>query len=156
MDVRLRVDTRPAHVAQGYPDKKGAALYSNSLGLLFYEPNLVSRTANDQRRAARIGIPSVDSFFGGLIGEAAQTNAETEADNSAGPMSDLIDAKRVRVELPVAGYADAPILDLNPQNPAFHTFAAECGSRFGLGPRPAAAPARAAPPSKAPASRIAK
>ncbi|HYP66687.1 MAG TPA: hypothetical protein VEP67_00370, partial [Thiobacillaceae bacterium] len=54
-DVRMRVDGRSVHVAQGYPEEKGHTQYSNSLGLLFYEPNLVAHVAQDQADSTNTG-----------------------------------------------------------------------------------------------------
>jgi hypothetical protein len=42
-----------------------------------------------------------------------------------------VNARSIRVELAITGYDENPVLDLNPQDPSFHKFAAECSSRFG-------------------------
>ena len=56
-DVRLRVDDRPVHVAQGFPDVEGHQVYTNTLGLLFYEPHTAERAVNDQRERVATGVP---------------------------------------------------------------------------------------------------
>jgi hypothetical protein len=148
MEVRMRVDGRPVHVAQGSPDKKGNSFFANTLGVLFYEPNLVARSARETRNAATTGFAPLDSVLGGFVGAAAQTNAENLASSSAGPLRDAVEAKSIRVELPVNAYVEAPILDLNPQNPMFHTFAMECSSRLGGSSQPRSTPAATtAPPA---------
>lgn len=131
MDVRMRVDGGGVHVAKGYPDKKGNTYFGNSLGLLFYEPGLVARATHDQQDAVTTGILPFDSFVAPLVREAARSAAEDSAASSAGPLREAVDAHSIRVELQVNGYDENPVLDINPQDPAFHKFAVECSGRFG-------------------------
>jgi len=150
-DVRLRVDQRPVHVAQGFPDQQGHTVYTNTLGLLFYEPNLISRSTRQQEDSATTGFAPFDGLIGGMVKQAAQANAQTWAENSAGPLSDLLNATSIRVELPLTNYSQA-ILDLNPQDKVLHPFVTSCSAKFGgASSRPAAQPAPA--PAVAPAPR---
>jgi hypothetical protein len=163
-DVRMRVDDRPVHVAQGYPDQQGHTVYTNTLGLLFYEPNLVSRSTREQQDSATTGFAALDGLVGGMVKQAAQANAQKWADNSAGPLSDLLNATSIRVELPLTNYSQA-ILDLNPQDKVLHKFVSDCSAKFGGGSsRPAAQTAPApqpivrsspAPTQPAPAAKLA-
>jgi hypothetical protein len=130
-DVRLRVDERSVHVAQGFPNKDGHNLYTNTLGLLFYEPHTYERSVRDQQNNVNTGIPALDGMLGGVVKQAAQANARNWQDSSAGPLSDLINARRIRVELPVPTFDPKPVLDLNPQDPVLHKFVSECNAKFG-------------------------
>jgi len=130
-DVRLRVDERSVHVAQGFPNKDGHNLYTNTLGLLFYEPHTFERSVRDQQNNVNTGIPALDGMLGGVVKQAAQANARNWQDSSAGPLSDLINARRIRVELPVPTFDPKPVLDLNPQDPVLHKFVSECNAKFG-------------------------
>ena len=130
-DVRLRVDERSVHVAQGFPNKDGHNLYTNTLGLLFYEPHTYERSVRDQQNNVNTGIPALDGMLGGVVKQAAQANAKNWQDSSAGPLSDLISARRIRVELPLPTFDPKPVLDLNPQDPVLHKFVSECNVKFG-------------------------
>lgn len=129
-DVRMRVDGRSVHVAQGYPEEKGHTQYTNSLGLLFYEPNLVAHVAQDQSDSANTGILGFDRFMAPMVKQAANANAQKWADSSAGPLSDLVNARSIRVELPLTNMGAAPVLDLNPQDKVLHKFVKDCAARF--------------------------
>ena len=129
-DVRLRVDDRPVHVAQGFPNVEGHQQYTNTLGLLFYEPHTAERAVNDQRSAAATGVPALDAMVSGMTKQAAENNAQTWQSNSAGPLSDLVNARSIRVELPVTTFDPKPLLDLNPQDPVLHKFVTDCSAKF--------------------------
>ena len=129
-DVRLRVDDRPVHVAQGFPEVDGHQEYVNTLGLLFYEPHTAERAVRDQENRVATGVPALDGLVGGIVKQAAQSNAETWQSNSAGPLSDRVNARSIRVELPVTTFDPKPLLDLNPQDPVLHKFVKDCNAKF--------------------------
>ena len=129
-DVRLRVDDRAVHVAQGFPDVEGHQVYTNTLGLLFYEPHTAERAVNDQRERVTTGLPALDGLVSGIAKQAAETNAQTWQDNAAGPLSDLVNARSIRVELPVTTFDPKPLLDLNPQDPVLHKFVTDRSAKF--------------------------
>jgi hypothetical protein len=129
-DVRLRVDDRAVHVAQGFPEVDGHQLYVNTVGLLFYEPQTEQRAIRDQENRVTTGVPALDDLLGGVVKQAAQSNAETWQSNSAGPLSDLVSARSIRVELPVTTFDPKPVLDLNPQDPVLHKFVSNCNAKF--------------------------
>jgi hypothetical protein len=129
-DVRLVVDDHPVHVAQGFPQLDGHQLYTNTLGLLFYEPHTADRAIRDQTNRATTGVAALDGLIGGMVKQAARSNADTWQSNSAGPLSDLVSARSIRVELPVTTFDPKPVLDLNPQDPVLHKFVNECSAKF--------------------------
>ena len=129
-DVRLRVDDRAVHVAQGFPDVEEHQVYTNTLGLLFYEPHTAERAVNDQRERVTTGVPALDGLVSGIAKQAAENNAQTWQDNAAGPLSDLVHARSIRVELPVTTFDPKPVLDLNPQDPVLHKFVTDCNAKF--------------------------
>ena len=129
-DVRLRVDDRPVHVAQGFPEVDGHQVYTNTVGLLFYEPHTEARAVAAQERRVTTGVPALDGLLGGIVKQTAQNNAETWQSNSAGPLSDLVGARSIRVELPVTTFDPKPLLDLNPQDPVLHKFVSDCNAKF--------------------------
>jgi hypothetical protein len=129
-DVRLRVDDRPVHVAQGFPNVEGHQVYTNTLGLLFYEPHTAERAENDQVNRVTTGLPALDGLVSGVAKQAAQSNVQTWQNSAAGPLSDLVNARSIRVELPVTTFNPKPLLDLNPQDPVLHKFVTECNAKF--------------------------
>ena len=129
-DVRLRVDQRPVHVAQGFPEVDGHQEYTNTLGLLFYEPHTAERAVRDQESHATTGIPAVDGLLGGIVQQSARNTVESWQSSAAGPLSDLVTARSIRVELPVTTFSPEPVLDLNPQDPVLHQFVSECNAKF--------------------------
>ncbi len=129
-DVRLRVDDHPVHVAQGFPEVDGHQLYTNTLGLLFYEPHTAERAVRDQEKRVATGVPAIDGLLGGIVKQTAQNNAQTWQSNAAGPLSDLVNARSIRVELPVTTFDPKPLLDLNPQDPVLHRFVNGCNAKF--------------------------
>ncbi len=130
-DVRIRVDTRAVHVAQGFPQIENRQRYTNTLGLLFYEPGTFDRAVRDQQNSVTTGIPAFDGLLGGLVRQSAQANAQAWQDSAAGPLSDLISARSIRIELPVTTFDPKPVLDLNPQDPVLHKFVSDCNAKFG-------------------------
>jgi hypothetical protein len=129
-DVRLRVDDRPVHVAQGFPDVEGHQLYTNTLGLLFYEPRTSQRAVRDQENSVTTGVPALDGLVGGIVKQTAQSTVQTWQSSAAGPLSDLVSARSIRVELPVTTFDPKPLLDLNPQDPVLHKFVSDCNAKF--------------------------
>jgi hypothetical protein len=134
-DVRIVVDGGAVHTAQAWPQKDGHTLYTNNLGLLFYEPNIVSRSMQDQEDNANTGILPLDGLLAPYVKQAAKANAQSWADNSAGPMTTLLNAKSVRIELPITNEAIKPIIDLNPQDKVLHQFVSDCYAKFTSGRR---------------------
>jgi len=139
VDVRVRVDGRGGHVAKGYPDNDQDKLYSNSMGIFFYDPGLIARAAHARELTSRTGTP-LDGLMGPLVKRAAEAEAQEAANSAAGPMSDLLTARSIRVELPIKDDDTEPFLDLNPQDKVLHKFVADCNARFSGGspPPPAA------------------
>jgi hypothetical protein len=129
-DVRIRVDDHPVHVAQGFPDVEEHQVYTNTLGLLFYEPHTAERAENDQVNSVTTGLPALDGLVRGVAKQAAQSNVQTWQNSAAGPLSDLVNARSIRVELPVTTFDPKPVLDLNPQDPVLHKFVTECNAKF--------------------------
>jgi len=129
-DVRLRVDDRAVHVAQGFPDVEGHQLYTNTLGLLFYEPHTAERAVSDQENRVTTGVPALDGLVGGIAKQAAQSTVQTWQSSAAGPLSDLVNARSIRIELPVTTFDPKPLLDLNPQDPVLHKFVSDCNAKF--------------------------
>ena len=129
-DVRIRVDDRAVHVAQGFPNVEGHQLYYNTLGLLFYEPHTSERAVNDQVNRVTTGLPALDGLVSGMAKQAAENNAQTWQNSAAGPLSDLLNAHSIRVELPVTTFDPKPLLDLNPQDPVLHKFVSDCNAKF--------------------------
>ena len=134
-DVRIVVDGGAVHVAQGWPQKDGHTLYTNNLGLLFYEPNIVAHSTQEQEDSANTGILALDGLLAPYVRQAAKANAQDWADNSAGPMTNLVNAKSVRVELPITGKGFKPIIELNPQDKVLHPFLSDCYAKFTSGRR---------------------
>jgi hypothetical protein len=129
-DVRLRVDDRAVHVAQGFPDVEEHQVYTNTLGLLFYEPHTAERAENDQVNKVTTGLPALDNLVGGIAKQAAQNTVQSWQSSAAGPLSDLVNARSIRVELPVTTFDPKPVLDLNPQDPVLHKFVTDCNAKF--------------------------
>jgi hypothetical protein len=129
-DVRLRVDGRAVHVAQGFPNVEGHQLYTNTLGLLFYEPHTAQRAVDDQTNRVTTGMPALDGLVAGVAKQAAQSTVQTWQSSAAGPLSDLVNARSIRVELPVTTFDPKPLLDLNPQDPVLHKFVTDCSAKF--------------------------
>jgi len=132
-DVRMRVDDGTVHVAHGFENVDGHTAYVNWLGLLFYEPGVVARAAREQADSASTGIAAIDGLVGGIVRQQAQANSQQWAESSAGPLSDLLNARSIRVELPFANQATLPVVDLNPQDKVLHGFVQTCNARFAGG-----------------------
>lgn len=129
-DVRLVVDNHPVHVAQGFPEVDGHQQYTNTLGLLFYEPHTAERAVHDQENRVVTGMPAVDGLLGGIVKQSAESNVQAWQSSAAGPLSDLVDARSIRIELPVTTFDPKPVLDLNPQDPVLHAFVNQCSAKF--------------------------
>jgi len=129
-DIRLVVDDRPVHVAQGFPQTDGHQEYTNTVGLLFYEPHTSQRAIRDQENRAATGVAALDGLLGGIVKQSAESNAAAWQSSSAGPLSDLVSARSIRIELPVTTFDPKPVLDLNPQDPVLHKFVSDCNAKF--------------------------
>ena len=81
------------------------------------------------------GIPAFDGLLGGIVRQSAQANAQAWQDSAAGPLSELVSARSIRIELPVTTFDPKPVLDLNPQDPALHKFVSDCNAKFTGGRR---------------------
>ena len=140
-DVNVRIDGQ-AHVAKAWLTQYQGNNVVNEMGLLFYEPGIAARVRGEQRLLVR----GLGDLAGALVGAAADADAEEGIRTSAGPLSDLVTARSIRVELPVQQGSYAASLEVNPQHPVLHELAVRCYERFGgqVTPRPAAAP-RSAP-----------
>jgi hypothetical protein len=130
-DVRMRADNGNVHVAQGYPNEENHTQYSNWMGLLFYQPRLVAQVTQDKEDSANTGVMALDALMAPMVKTAARSSAQTMADNSAGPLTQLETAHSIRIELPVSGAATEPVLDLNPQDSVLHPFVEQCAAKFG-------------------------
>jgi hypothetical protein len=134
-DVRMVVDGGGVHVAKGFANVDGHTVYTNWLGLLFYEPNIVANVARNQEHSATTGIPAIDVLIAPMVRQQAQNSSQEQADNSAGSLSTLVTARSIRVELPLAGVPTQPVLDINPQDGVLHKFVADCNAKFTGGRR---------------------
>ena len=99
--------------------------------MLFYEPGTFDRAVRDQQNSVTTGIAAFDGLLGGLVRQSAQANAQAWQDSAAGPLSDMISARSIRIELPVTTFDPKPVLDLNPQDPVLHKFVSDCNAKFG-------------------------
>ncbi len=129
-DVRLVVDDRPVHVAEGFQEVDGHQSYANTLGLLFYEPHTAQRAVRDQQNSMSTGIPALDGMVRGIVNQTAQSNVDAWQSSAAGPLSDLVSARSIRIELQVTTFDPKPVLDLNPQDPVLHKFVSNCSAKF--------------------------
>ena len=159
-DVVVNVDGR-SHTAKGFPNEEVRSSsngnpYNNQLGIFFYKPDLAIQQTFATERQSRIatGLDSLGSVFNTMVRKAAEIDANDAAAKSAGPLTDLLNAKSIRVEFSIEGqnkkpYLDhKPYLELNPQHPVLHKFVTECAAKMGVGTPPAKA---APPPSTMPA-----
>ena len=134
-DVRMVVDGGSVHVAKGYANVENHTVYTNWLGLLFYEPNIIANVARNQQNSATTGIAALDGLLAPMIKQQAQNNSQQKADSSAGSLSTLVSARSVRVELPLSGVSSQPVLDINPQDEVLHPFVVDCNAKFTSGRR---------------------
>jgi hypothetical protein len=134
-DVRMVVDGGGVHVAKGFANVDGHTVYTNWLGLLFYEPNIIANVARNQEHSATTGIPAIDGLIAPMVRQQAQNSSQEQADNSAGSLSTLVTARSIRVELPLAGVPTQPVLDINPQDGVLHKFVVDCNAKFTSGRR---------------------
>jgi hypothetical protein len=159
-DVQVAVDGG-SHVATGFPNEEGGKKWiPNEMGIFFYKPDLAQQAAAAQRLQLRTGT-GLDSLIGPLVQSAAEAEVSEAQASSGGPVTDLLNAKSIRLDLsigdwdkslpvqspdedlPIRSWDRKPYLDLNPQDPVLHKFVAECATRWGIG----ASPAQAAPPA---------
>jgi hypothetical protein len=134
-DVRMVVDGGGVHVAKGFANVDGHTVYTNWLGLLFYEPNIVANVARNQERSATTGIPALDGLIAPMVRQQAQNNSQQQADSSAGSLSTLVSSRSIRVQLPLASLPSQPVLDINPQDKVLHQFVVDCNAKFTGGRR---------------------
>ncbi len=142
-DVVVKADG-VSHTAKGFPNEESDKLYSNQLGIFFYKPDLAIQQTFATERQIRTGtgLDSLGSLFDSIVRKAAETDANDAAAKSAGPLTDLLNAKSIRVEFSLRDRNDKPYLELNPQDAVLHKFVSECASKLGIGGPPAkAAPA---------------
>ena len=151
--VQVSADGR-SHTAKAFPDEDKDKLYSNSLGIFFYKPDLAKQEAREEELQARSAF-GFDAGADLLIRPripAIQADLEDAAASSGGPVTDLLNAKTLRVDFSIQGWKGRHYVDINPQDPVLHKFVTECAAHFGLGTGAAkpSAPAAAAPVRTAP------
>jgi hypothetical protein len=141
-DVRVEVDGR-SHMATGFPREDEQNRYVNTMGIFFYRPDLAQQAAAAQRLQVRTGT-GLDSLIGPLVQGAAEAEVNDAQATSGGPVTDLLNAKSIRVDLSIQNWNSdkKPYLELSPQDPVLHKFVAECATRWGIG----TPPAKPAPP----------
>lgn len=127
-DVHLNADGKQ-HVATGYPDDDQDKLYNNSAGVFFYAPSLAQTASAARQRQSATGTP-LDGLLGPLVKQAADAEAEQAAADSAGPVTDLLNAHSIRAYLSIVNYDDRPYVELSPQDPVLHKFVADCAAHF--------------------------
>jgi hypothetical protein len=143
-DVNVRMDGQ-SHVAKAWLTQYQGNNVVNEIGVLFYEPGIAARVRGEQR----LQVSGLGDLTGALVGAAADADVQEGIRTSAGPLADLVNARSIRVDLPVQQGNYEASLELSPQNELFHEFAVRCYERFGGRVTPAApstAPRRA--PSK--------
>jgi hypothetical protein len=130
VDVRVSADTAGSHVAKGYPDfKQQEQRYSNSMGIFFYAPGAISQASHSRQMASRTGGP-LDGIVGPYIRRAADAEAQQAANDSAGRVADLLNARTIRIELPIKNLTTGPSVDLNPQDAVIHKYVTDCDSHY--------------------------
>jgi hypothetical protein len=137
-DVNVRMDGT-SHVAKAWLTQYKGYNVVNEMGVLFYEPGLAARVRGEQRLLVR----GLGDLTGALVGGAADADAEEGIRTSAGPLSDLVNAHSIRVELPIHEGSYQATLELSPQSQVFHDFAVRCYEHFGGRVTPPATPAPA-------------
>ncbi|MFN8006026.1 MAG: hypothetical protein U0V70_03135 [Terriglobia bacterium] len=142
-DVVVKADGS-SHTAKGFPNEESEKLYSNQLGIFFYKPDLAIQQTFATERQIRTGtgLDSLGGLFDSMVRKAAEKDANDAAAQSAGPLTDLLNAKSIRVGFSLRDRNDKPTLELNPQDPVLHQFVCECAAKLGIG----TPPAKAAPP----------
>jgi hypothetical protein len=66
---------------------------------------------------------------------AAELELDDAQASSAGPVTDLLKAKSIRLEMSIEH--NRPFVDLNPQDAVLHKFASDCAAKLGIGASPA-------------------
>ncbi len=129
VEVRIRVDGGKVHVAKGYPEERNGELFDNYMGLIFYDRGFHQRVYDSNIHNDTTFNVMIDGAIAPLVRQKAQANADDAVATAGGPLSELLSARSIRVELPVKGYAH-PVIDLNPQHKVFHQYVADCNARF--------------------------
>jgi hypothetical protein len=146
-DVKVTVDGR-SHIAKGFPEEPDDKLvrYVDTLGIFFYKPDLAQQGVISREQQYRTGT-DLDRVIGPLARAAAEAEVSDAQASAGGPLTDLLNAKSIRVEFSLVDWDDKPFVDLNPRDAVLHKFVADCAAKLGV----AAAPAKAAPaPPKTP------
>jgi len=147
VDITVRTDGK-SHLAKGFLAVDGDNAFVNNVGLLFYDPSIAAQVRGARRLEVRTGTP-LDVLTQPLALAGADAEIEEGIRTSAGPLSDLVNARSIEMDFPLLDSRTATAtLELSPQDPVMHAFAAKCG---GTSPSPAAAPAPR--PSSGPLSR---
>ncbi|HTM01985.1 MAG TPA: hypothetical protein VL173_00655 [Vicinamibacterales bacterium] len=144
-DVPVRIDGA-SHVAKAWLTQVKDANVINEMGVLFYEPGIAARVRGEQRLLVR----GLGDLTEALVGGAADDQVEEGIRTSAGPLSDLVNARSIRVELPIHEGSYQASLEVNPQHPVLHDFAVRCYERFGGRVTAPASSAAPAPPKTGP------
>jgi hypothetical protein len=137
VDVTVRTDGR-SHLAKGFLALDGDNAFVNNVGLLFYDPSIAAQVRGQRRLEVRTGTP-LDVLTQPLALAGADAEIEEGLRTSAGPVSDLLNARSIEMDFPLLDSRTAKAtLELSPQDPAMHAFVARCG---GTSSSPAPAPA---------------
>jgi hypothetical protein len=136
-DVEVTVDGR-SHVAKGFPKEPEDELvsYVDTLGLFFYKPDLAQQGVISREQQFRTGT-DLDRLIGPLARAAAEVEVSDAEASAGGPLTDLLNAKSIRVEFSIDGWDDKPFVDLNPRDAVLHKFVADCAAKLGVGTAPA-------------------
>jgi hypothetical protein len=130
--MRIRIDTGGAKQVIAYADSDGEGAtytqYVNSPVLFFYDARGIENEADDA--VPRTGIPLFDNTFGALTRDASKAAAQQRKDDAAGPLSQLLSANSIRVELPLID-GELPIIDLNPRDRVLQDIVQKCYTKLG-------------------------
>jgi hypothetical protein len=148
VNITVRVDNK-SHVAKGFLVKEKGDTYVNHVGVLFYEPGIAVKVRGQRQFDVRLG-GVIDNIVGGEVRDAANAEIEEGLRTSAGPLSDLVNARSIQMEIPVREGNYKATLELNPQDATLHAFATRCYERFATPAKPVPVTAAPAPASPTP------
>jgi len=143
VDITVRTDGK-SHLAKGFLalDGGGDKVFVNNVGLLFYDASIAAQVRGQRRLEVRTGTP-LDVLTQPLALAGADAEIEEGLRTSAGPLSDLLNARSIEMDFPLLDSRTAKAtFELSPQDPVMQDFVARCG---GTSPSPAPAPAPQTP-----------
>lgn len=114
-----------SHTARGFLRIEGDSQYLNQVGVLFYRPSLAARAPSERRLEARTGT-ALDRYIGPVVTAATEAEVDEGIRTSAGSLADLVNARNIRLGLPVHDGNYKARLELNPQEATLHAFATRC------------------------------